>query len=145
MKAFQTVKMTPENAEKDPILAGAGKNDPRVLVVDPVKEKVRALEKGRLKASTLYREMEHVADRFYEGRLKKHVDEHLDLLTKRDQLANEVKTLQGKVTRLEEKGEKAEKDVAKLKTEIEGVQKKLAQLDKDEQEIWKLERKKQPA
>src|SRR5688572_4750985 len=35
LKAFQTIKMSPQDAEKDPLLAGKGKEVPRFYFVSP--------------------------------------------------------------------------------------------------------------
>jgi len=138
-KAFRTVRMTPEAVEKDALLAGHGSEVPRLLVVDPVKEKIEILEKGKLKAGALYDALKSAAGRFYKESLDKVVKTHLKILTERDQLANEEKTLREKETRLgEEKDAAAKKDLDKVKEEIAAVQKQLEELATKERDLWKL-------
>ena len=138
MKAFRAVRISPENAEKDPVLSGHGKDVPRLLVIDPVKEKVKVLAGSKISASALFAEMKKVADGFYEEKLEKLVKDHLKLLTERDQVANEEKTLKDKEGRLTEEGAKAEKDLAGLREELARVQKDLEDLAAKERDLWKL-------
>ena len=145
MKAFRTVRISPENAERDPVLQGKGKDVPRVLVVNPLKEDVKALEGGRLKAGTLYSEMKKVADSYYEEKLDALVKGHLKILTERDQLANEEKTLQDKEGRLAEEGDKSARDLAEVRTELGRVRKDLEGLATRERDLWKLTPKSKPA
>ncbi|MDF1701646.1 MAG: hypothetical protein P1V36_10870 [Planctomycetota bacterium] len=139
MKGFKTVKMHPDHAELDPLLAGKGKELPRMLLVDPVKMKVKVLEKGKLKASTLYSAMKQVSGTVYKEKLDKVVKTHLKLLTEQDQLANAKKVLDGKASRLaSEDGKKAEKDLAEVKKDRAEVDAKLAELKKQVKALWTL-------
>ncbi len=139
MKAFRTVKMHPDLAEVDPVLKGKGKAMPRMLLVDPTTLKVTVVEKGKLKASGLYSAMKRVTGKVYKEKLDKVVKRHLKLLTEQDQLANQQKVLAGKKARLEgETGRKAEKDLAKLKTEIDEVTADLKQINENQKKLWTL-------
>lgn len=139
MKGFKTVKMHPDHVAASPLLKGEGKAVPRMLVIEPTKMRVQVLEKGKLKASSLYSAMKKASSKVYKEKLAKVVDAHLKLLTEQDQLANAAKVLDGKAQRLaDEDGKRAEKEREELKTEREELSKKLAELKKEMQAIWKL-------
>ena len=139
MKAFDALRIAPEDAESDPILGGHGKGVPRLLVVDPSKEKVKVLEEKKIKVSGLYKLMKSTAGSFYKEKLDKCVKSHLKMLTEQDQLANEVKTLKEKEGRLaDEDSAKAKKDIEKLRKEMSEVEKELEELAKKQSELWKL-------
>ena len=139
MKAFDALRIAPENAESDPILGGHGKSVPRILVVDPAKEKVKVLEEKKIKVSGLYKLMKSTSDSFYKEKLDKIVKSHLKILTEQDQLANEVKVLKEKEERLAgETGAKAEKDIAKIKEELVELEKSLDDIAKKQTELWTL-------
>ncbi len=139
MKGFKTVKMHPDHAEVDALLAGKGKSLPRMLLVDPTKMKVKVLEKGKLKASSLYSAMKQVSGKVYKEKLDKVVKSHIKLLTEQDQLVNAKKVLNDKAGRLAgETGKSAEKDKEELKKESAEVDAKLAELKKKVKELWTL-------
>jgi hypothetical protein len=138
VKAFRRVMISPEKLERDPILADEGTEVPRLLVIDPIKEKVIVLEKSKLKAGTFVKAMEKAAKHFYEERLDKVVKEHLKLLTEQDQLSNEEKTLQSKEGRLAEEGDKNEKKLAEVREELAAVRKQQEELKQKQADLWKL-------
>lgn len=139
MKAFRTVRMSTAQAEEDPLLAGKGTENPRILLVEPTEKKVTVVEKSKLSAGGLFSAMESISGKFYAQKLDKVVKEHLSLLTKQDQLVNEEKVLGEKETRLkEEDGAKAEKDLEKLKAERDALRKEQAELTTKQAALWKL-------
>ncbi len=139
MKGFKTVKMHPEHAELDPLLAGKGKALPRMLLVDPTKMKVKVLEKNKLKASGLYSAMKQISGKVYKEKLDKVVKSHLKLLGEQDQLINAQKVLSQKAGRLAgETGKGAERDLEKLKKERAEVEAELAAVKKKVKELWTL-------
>ena len=139
MKGFKTVKMHPDHAELDPLLAGKGKTVPRMLIVDPTKMKVKVLEKGKLKASALFSAMKQTSGKVYKEKLDKVVKSHLKLLGKQDQLVNAQKVLDQKAGRLSgESGKKVERELAELKKEREEVAAELAEIKKEQKELWTL-------
>src|SRR5688572_27526375 len=73
LKAFRTVKMTPEQVAADPLLAGQGKEPTRILVVNPLDRKVTVLEKSKLSAGAVFSALEAVANKFYVQKLDKTV------------------------------------------------------------------------
>ena len=145
MKAFRAIRISPDNADSDPILAEKGQGVPRLLVVDPVKEKVKVFEEKKIKVSGLYSEMKKVAGRCYKEKLDKVVKAHLKLLTERDQLSNEVTVLKEKEGKLASDGDKAEKKLEKVRKELAEVEKELDELATKEREMWQLTPKNQAA
>jgi hypothetical protein len=141
LKAFRTVKMDSANVESDPLLKDEGTEVPRLLVVDPVKEKVTVLEKGKLKANTLFSALKSTSARYYEENLDKVVKDHLKLLTERDQVSNELKVLQDKEGRSADDADK----LAKLKEERAEVEKRLEEFKQREVDLWKLTPKERSA
>ena len=139
MRGFKTVKMHPEHAELDPLLAGKGKAVPRMLLVDPTKMKVKVLEKNKLKASTLFSAMKQASGKVYKEKLDKVVKAHLKLLGKQDQLVNAQKVLNDKASRLSgEEGKKAEREMDEIKKEREEVAAELAEIKKQVKDLWTL-------
>jgi hypothetical protein len=139
MKAFKTVKMHPDHAELDPMLKGKGSALPRMLVIDPTKMKVTVLEKGKLKASNLFKAMQKVASKSYKENLKKLVKGHIKLLVEQDQLVNARKVLTDKAARLaSDDGKSAAKELVKLKKETAEVAGKLAEVKKQSKALWTL-------
>lgn len=141
VRAFHCFKMTPSQVDEDPILEGAGKSVPRVLLLDPTKMKVKSLETKDLKASKLFKGMKSVAGKFWKEKLDKVVKSHLKMLTEQDQLSNAEKTLAEKKSRVAED----EKKLEKVKEEIKEVREKLAEIAKAQADLWKLTPKKKAA
>lgn len=141
VRAFHCFKMTPAQVDEDPILDGAGKTVPRVLLVDPLKVKVKSLETKDLKASKLFKTMKSVAGKFWKEKLDKVVKDHLKMLTEQDQLANAEKTLAEKEARVAEDKKKLEE----VKEERKEIREQLAEIAKAQAELWKLTPKKKSA
>ncbi len=134
VRAFRCVKMTPAQVEEDAILAGAGKDTPRVLVIDPIKVKIKVLESKDLKASKLFKAMKSVSNKFWKQKLDKVVKEHISMLTEQDQLANADKTLADK----EERAADDEAKLKKVKAERKEVNEQLKDLLVKQRDLWKL-------
>jgi hypothetical protein len=137
MKAFKTVKMHPDDAELDPLLKGHGKALPRMLIINPTKMSVAVLEKGKLKASSLYSAMKKVSAAVYTDKLDKAVKSHLKFLTAQDQLVNRQKVLSGKAARVgTETGKSAERELKEIKKDQDEVNAELAVLRKATKARW---------
>lgn len=134
VRAFHCFKMTPSQVDDDPILAGKGKTVPRVLLVDPIKSKVKAIETKDLKASKLFKTMKSVSAKFWKEKLDKVVKQHLKMLTEQDQLANAEKTLAEKEGRAADD----EKKLKEIKEERKEVRAQLSDITKKQAELWKL-------
>jgi uncharacterized membrane protein YccC len=134
LKAFRTVKMTSADADADPLLAGKGREVPRMLLVEPADGKVTVIEKGRLSTGGFFTGLQTVSGRYWAERLDRVVKEHLSMLTKQDQLANEEKVLTDKVQREEGDTPKARK----LKEELDALRKAREEIAAKQVELWKL-------
>ncbi len=134
VRAFRCVRMSPDQVDEDAILDGAGKDVPRVLVIDPIKVKVKVLESKDLKASKLFKAMKSVSNKFWKEKLDKVVKEHISMLTEQDQLANADKTLADK----EERAAEDEAKLEKVKAERKEVTDQLKDLLVKQRELWKL-------
>lgn len=141
VRAFHCFKMTPSQVDEDPILDGAGKTVPRVLLLDPAKMKVKSLETKDLKASKLFKSMKSVAGKFWKEKLDKVVKSHLKLLTEQDQLVNAEKTLAEKEGRVADDKKKLEE----VKAERKEIREQLTKIAKDQVDLWKLTPKKKTA
>lgn len=139
MKAFRTLKITPDDAERDGLIGTRGKTIPRLLVIDPIKEKVKVLEAKKIKVSALYTTMKGVAKSFYKDSLEKVVKSHLKILNERDKLYHELKTLKDKEGRLAEKDTAAaRRELEKLSKECEELEKEIEEVAVRERELWQL-------
>ena len=136
MKAFRTVKMAPELLEDEPMMADTGKTLPRMVFLDPVKNKRTVLEAKKVKASSLYKAMKKVAASFYKENLDKVVKTHLKILTEQDKISNESRTLTDKKQRLAEKKDKAK--LKKIEAELAELKEQKSELAKKKQELWNL-------
>ena len=138
VKAFKCLRMSGEDAENDPILTGHGKDEPRLLIVNPAKETVKVFEKNKIKVSNLYKEMKKVAGHCYKEKLDKLVKTHFKLLGENDKFGNELKGLKEKETRLAEKGDKGKKKLEELREEMKECEVELERIAKEQRELWKL-------
>ncbi|MDF1700235.1 MAG: hypothetical protein P1V36_03665 [Planctomycetota bacterium] len=140
MKAFRTVKMHPEHAAADPLLKDQGKGVPRMVFVNPAKMNFHVLEPKKVKPSALYSMMKRTAKGYWKESLDKVVKGHLKLLVQQDKLANQLKTLEAKKARVEEKDD--EKKLGSIAKEIAQVEEDRKALRAKKAELWKLTPKK---
>ena len=143
MKGFKTVKMHPDPRRRRPAARRQGQDRPAHDDRRPDQDEGQRLEKGKLKASTLFSAMKKASGKVYKEKLDKVVKTHLKLLNEQDKLTNAKKVLDQKAGRLSgEDGKKAEKELAEVKKESEEVAKELADLKKKVKELWTLTPKK---
>ncbi len=127
--AFRCLKMTPEDVENDPALAGNGKASSRLLVVDRDWKKVKVIEGKSLSSKKLYTAMKASANRAYKTKLDKNVKSMLKLLNEFNKINNAKKNLDQKEQRLGDEITKAEtKKIAKEREELAEEQKKADEL-----------------
>ena len=142
MKAFRTVKISPDDIQDDALLAEEGKTIPRLILVDPVKEKVKVLEAKKIKVGALYTAMKSVSKNFWKENLDKTVKKHLKMLNERDKVHNEMKNLLDKEGRLAgEDSAKAKRELKELAKEKEELEKLIEELTENERKLWKLTHK----
>ncbi len=122
--AFRCLKMTPEDVENDPALAGNGKAPSRLLVVDRDWKKVKVIEGKNLSSKKLYTAMKASANRAYKTKLDKNVKGLLKLINEFNKINNAKKVLEEKEQRLGSEISKADaKKIAKEREELNEAQK----------------------
>jgi hypothetical protein len=117
LKAFKTIKMTPEEASNDPLLA-KGKDVPRFYFVSPDYKDVTLLEGSKLSVSGFYNAMKAEAKKHFKGDFDKNVREMRDVLNEWDKIAKERKILEEKKAR-EDKPTPA--DIKKMEKELADI------------------------
>ena len=137
--AFRCLKMTPDDVEKDPALAGNGKAASRLLVVDRDWKKIKVIEGKNLSSKKLYTAMKSAANRAYKTKLDKNVKGLLKLLNEFNKINNARKNLDQKEKRLGDEITKAEtKKIAKEREELAEAQKEADEL---REKLYKFELK----
>jgi hypothetical protein len=139
MRAFQALRITDENAQADPMLKEHTKTVPCVLVLDPVKERIVALRKSRIKISRLWKEMKRAAGHAWVESLDRCVRTHLRLLVERDRLHDARCVLADRLSREEDKEKRSG-----IEVELLAVDGELATLRDKERSAWVLTPKWKP-
>lgn len=143
-KAFHAVRMSPDDAKADPLLADkGGKELPRFIFVTADQKTVKALEGGSLKLGEVWSTMKATANKHYKQDLDGLVKELKSVLNEFDKLGKERSVLDEKEKRLTDKGlsEADKKDIEAKRADIDARQKKAeAQRDK----LWDLKPKAEP-
>jgi hypothetical protein len=136
--AFRRVKMTPEDAEKDPLFAGKGKEVPRFLFVSTDFKTVTVVEGSKLSVSGVWNAMKSEAKKHFKDNFDKDVREMRDIMNEWDKIADERSVLEEKEKR-EDKPTPADlKDIEKKKAELDKRQKAA---DERKEDLMKFELK----
>ena len=130
-RAFTAVRMTPEEAAGDPLLAKAGKASPRFLVVSADYASVTNLEGNSLNAGAVWAAMKTTSDKFFAKSLEACVREMKDTILDLDKIEGEKKVLEDKKSRTASKGTEAE---------LKAVEAKLAAVDERKQKVLERQR-----
>lgn len=141
--AFQTVRMTPEQVEADPLLAKAGKSVPRFIFVSHDYKDVNALEGNGLSSSKVYDEMKKFAKKAYKTNFDKNVRGMLKVLVEWDKINNQRRVLEEKEKR--EGADMSPADRKKLAKEREDLEKAQKEADAKRDELLKFETKERKA
>jgi hypothetical protein len=142
IKFFTTIKMSPEDVSKDPLLASEGKEVPRLLIVSPDYKNVEVLEGNKIGVGSMYKALMAEAKRSLVGDFDKTVKEIRDLMNEWDKIAKEKSVLDDKKAR-EDKPTPAEiKKMDAAFAELEARQKKA---DDRKAELMKITLKGAPA
>jgi hypothetical protein len=136
-RAFTCVRISPEDAAADPILAKAGKEVPRFVLVTADYKAATVLEKNKLSAGALWDGMKGASDKFYSKPLEGAVKGMRDVLIEVDKLYGERKTLTEKLERLQEKGTEAQKKAVEDK--IAALDEKQKQVQERQKAVWDLQ------
>ena len=135
-RAFRTVKMTSEAADKEPLLKKSGKAVPRLVLLDIAREKKTYMQNKQLKAKKVYAALRKTSDRFYNEKLDKIVKKHVKILGKLDKLAREEVDL---IDKKEKKAEDTESSkYKKLSKELDELREEQEELRKEASDLWDL-------
>jgi len=139
MRAFEALRITAERAEADPLLKEHTTTVPCVLILDPVRERIVALGKSRIKVSRLWKEMKRAARSAWVEPLARSVRAHLKLLVERDRLHDARCVLSDRVSREEDPKKRAAAELERQAVDVE-----LGKLRDEERALWKLTPKWKP-
>lgn len=125
-KAFHAVKMKPDDAKADPVLAEkGGKQLPRVIFVSNDLQSVKVYEGGSLKLGEVWGGMKATAGRAYKNDLDTLVKSVKEVLVEWDKINNERKVLDEKEKRDAAKATPADlKDLAAKRAALDVREKK---------------------
>jgi hypothetical protein len=93
LRAFRAVRMTPEDAGRDPWVSKAGKDAVRLVVASADGSRTKALERGKVSADGLWKALQAEAGAAYEADLAEVVGRARDLLAEFDRVAEARKAL----------------------------------------------------
>ena len=130
-RAFTAVRMTPEEAAADPMLAKAGKSAPRFVVIASDYSTVTNLEGSALNAGAVWNAMKATSDKTFSKSLEACVREMKDTILELDKIEGERKVLEGKKSRTALKGTEAD---------VRSVEAKLTALDDRKQKVMERQR-----
>lgn len=134
-RAFRTVKMTSESADKEPLLEKSGRAVPRLVLLDIAREKKSVMENKQLKAKKVYAALRKTSDRFYSEKLDKIVKAHIKILAEQDKLARaEVELIDKKENAEDTQSSKYKK----LSKELDELRETQEALRKDAGDLWSL-------
>jgi hypothetical protein len=137
--AFKRMKITPEDAENDPLFKGKGHDVPRFLIVSPDYKDVEVIEGSKLSVSGVWNAMKSGAKKYLKGNFDKDVREMRDVMNEWDKISKERSVLEEKEKRETNPTPADRKDIEGKKAELDARQKaadeKKAQLMKFELKV----------
>ena len=140
-KAFHAVKMLPDDAKADPLLAkDGGKEVPRIIFVTADLKTVKALEGSQLKLGEVWGSMKATANKFYKQDLDATVKDLKSVLIEFDKIAKERTVIDDKEKRGTDKGltEVDRKDIEAKRASLDARQKKAEAM---KNKLWELKPK----
>jgi hypothetical protein len=139
-RAFRAVRLSPDDASADPVLAKAGKEPTRIVLVSADWKTVTTLEKNRLSASAAWDAMKSHASKFYGGNLDLTVKSMRSLMLEFDKIDGERTILQAKEDRLKEKNA-AEAELEEVREKRAALEEKQKAAEEKERKLWDLQPK----
>jgi hypothetical protein len=130
-RAFETIKMTPDDVKADPLLGEkSGKEVPRFIFVTADMKTTKVLEGGQLKLGETWATMKATANKHYKQDLDAVVKDMKSVLVEFDKIAKERSVLEEKEKRAGDKGLTAadKKDIEAKRAELDARQKKADEL-----------------
>jgi hypothetical protein len=123
-RAFACIKMTPEQAAKDKLLADAGKETPRIVFVTMDYKDTHVIEGSKLSVGGLWSAMQVQYKKAYEGNLETSVKAMLKVLVEFDKVGAARKVQEEKELRESKPTDGDKADWAKTKKELDERQAK---------------------
>lgn len=137
-RAFQCIRLSPEQAAKDKLIAEAGKETPRIVFVTADFKDTLVIEGSKLSVSSLYAAMKTQFKKFYEGDLDKNVSAMQKVLLEFDKIGGARKVQEEKEARETKPTEIDKADWAKTKKELDERQ---AKAEKERDALLKFAKK----
>ncbi len=128
-KFFRCVKVSPELAAKDKLLADTGDDAPRMVFIDVDYDVVEVIDGKKVSGSKIWSAMQKCAKKSYKGNLDRNVGALRKVLNEFDKIAKERQILSDK----EQRGvnDSEAKKIAKEKEDLDARQKKAEGEQKD--------------
>jgi hypothetical protein len=135
LKFFETVKMTPEEAAKDPALAEKGKESPRFLFVSADYKVLEVIEGSKVSVGGFYKALSALAKKTLVGDFDGNVKDIKAIMTEWDKIEKQKAVLEEKKTR-EDKPTPA--DLKKMEKEEKELAERKAKADKEHEKLMGL-------
>lgn len=130
-RAFDAIKMTPEDVKADPMLGEkAGKEVPRFIFVTADMKTTKVLEGSQLKLGETWSTMKATANKHYKQDLDKVIKDLKSVLVEYDKIGKALSVLEEKEKRAADKGLSAsdKKEIEAERAELDARQKKADEL-----------------
>jgi hypothetical protein len=138
-RAFACIRMTPEQAAKDKLLADAGKETPRIVFVTVDYKDTLVIEGSKLSVGGLWSAMQAQYKKAYEGNLETMAKAMIKVLLEFDKVGGARKVQEEKELRESKPTDADKAEWAKTKKELDERQEKA---EKDRDALLKFEKKK---
>lgn len=137
-KAFTCIRMNPEQAAADKLIAAAGKETPRIVLVSTDYKETVVLEGSKLSIGDLWKAMQSSFKDAYKGDLEKNVKALLKVLGEFDKISGARSVQEEKEKRTDKPTAADKAEWAKTKEELDERQKKA---EKERDALLKFEKK----
>jgi hypothetical protein len=138
-RAFSCIKLSPEQAAKDKLLANAGKETPRIVFVTVDYKDTTVIEGSKLSVNELWKVMQAQYKKAYEGNLETMAKSMLKVLIEFDKIGAARKVQEDKELRETKPSDGDKAEWAKTKKELDERQ---AKAEKERDALLKFEKKK---
>jgi hypothetical protein len=135
-RAFTCVRMTPDDADADPLVSKHGKDLPRVVLVTADYKAALALSKARISTGSVWDSMKTVSDKWFTRSLEATVREMREIVLEADKIAAEKKALAEKRQRLDDKASPAER--AEIEKKVAALDERQRAVNEKEATLWAL-------
>jgi hypothetical protein len=139
-RAFRAVRITPEEASNDPLLAKHGKESVRLLFISADYTKVTVLEKNKLSVGSTWDAMKATAGKFYAKSLDTTVKDMRDVMLEFDKIDAERTLLRTKEEKLKEK-KGSDGDLKEVSEKLAALDERQQKNEAKEKTLWELKPK----